>query len=116
MPKNKHDIPPSREVRLEDGVLHGDIERIAFDIYTGDAGSLANAMAELELVVELKRSKAVEGFKTLLRRKLTEDGYIVVDDLDRVAQQWHEREVNGEADNVFHLEDYRTGELPPEAA
>lgn len=116
--KNKNTVPPSREVRLEDGVLFGDVERIAFSIYTGDAGTLANSMVELELIVELQRSKAIEAFKTLLRRKLAEDGYIVPADLDRVGEQWHEADVMGEADNLVHLDDYRERwpDFPPEAA
>lgn len=116
MKDRRHNLPPSREVRLADGALHGDLEQIAFDIYTGDAGSLANAMVKLELTVELKRSHAVEGFKRLLRRKLETDGYIVVSDLDRVAEEWHEAEVIGEADNVLYLDDFRPEDLAPGAA
>lgn len=92
--KNKNHLPPSREVRLEDDVTHGDAEQIAWSIYTGDAGTLGRSIERLELVIELKRSKAVEGFKHLLRRKLEQDGYLVVSDLDHIAEEWHEGELD----------------------
>jgi hypothetical protein len=114
--KTKTQFPLVGRLGLEDGVFHGETEQIAFDIYTGDAGTLASSMVKLELVVELQRSKAVEGFKNLLRRKLAEDGYIVVSDIDRVAEDWHRREAMGEADNLVYLDELPGGELPPEAA
>lgn len=109
-------LPPSREVRLADDVTHGDVERIAWSIYTGDAGTLGRSIERLELVVELKRSKAVEGFKNLLRRKLEADGYLVVSDLDHIAEFWHESELNGDADNLVYLNDFRPEDLSPDAA
>lgn len=91
----KIQTPPSREVRLQDGVLIGPTESLAFDIYTGDAGSLANSMVKLELVVELQRSKAVEGFAWLLRRKLSESGYLVVSDIGDTVNEWHMDQILG---------------------
>jgi hypothetical protein len=117
MKDKRHNLPPSREVRLTDGITQGEVEQIAWSIYTGDAGTLGRSIERLELVVELKRSKAVEGFKKLLRRKLEADGYIVVSDLDHIAEVWHERELtDGDADNIVYLEDFRPEDLTPDAA
>jgi hypothetical protein len=112
----KKHLPPSREVRLADGTLHGDAERIAWSIYTGDAGTLGRSIERLDLVIELQRSKAVEAFKHLLRQKLVADGYIVVDDLDRIANAWHAAETEGAPDNLYYLDEFRPEDLTPPAA
>lgn len=88
-------IPPSREVRWADGVAEGDAERVAFQIYAGDAGSLACSVVELELVMEKDRSRSIEAFAHLLKQKLLKDGYIVISDIDDAERQWHEEEVLG---------------------
>ena len=95
MSRKRLSTPPSREVRLEDQLLHGEAEQIAFDIYTGDAGTLANSMVRLELVMERDRSRSIEAFAFLLKKKLAADGYIVIADIENAAAQWHEEEVLG---------------------
>lgn len=87
-------VPPSREVRLQDGVTHGDAERIAFQIYSGSAGDLAHSIVELELTMEFRKSRAVQAFADLVRAKLLEDGYIVLDDITKIERAWHESEVD----------------------
>lgn len=98
--KNSQELPPSREVRLAEGVLIGHEERIAFDIYTGDAGTLASSMVKLELVIELREARAIQAFAALIRRKLTEDGYIVVSDIDECQAKYHEERLLGPSNPV----------------
>jgi len=64
------------------------IDRIAFRIYQGDAGQLARGINELDLVIEFNRATAVHAFAELLRRKLMEDGYIVISDIDHVEGEF----------------------------
>lgn len=87
-------IPPSREVRWKDGVLVGPFEQAAFEIYKGDAGTLASWIVKLELIAEHQRSQAVESYKDMLRQRASVIGGVLVSaDLDEVSKLWHESEV-----------------------
>lgn len=87
-------LPPSREVRMQDGVLVGEAETIAYGIYNGDTGSLADSIVALELTIQHKRSKAVEGFVSILRQQLLH-GYISTDGLEATLNAWHAGELFG---------------------
>lgn len=89
------EVPPSREVRLRNGIIEGEVERIAFDIYSGDASSLARQMVRLELVMERDRSRSIGAFAEMLKLKLKQDGYIVVSDIEIAERAWHEGEMDG---------------------
>lgn len=89
------DVPESREVRLANGIIEGEVESIAFDIYSGDASSLARQMVRLELIMERDRSRCVEAFASLLKRKLNDSGYIVASDIETAERAWHEGEILG---------------------
>lgn len=89
----KETSPPSREVRLQDGSTEGDLETIAFDLYAGGTAQLVPNISKLELVVQLREAKAVRGLCELLRNKLLLDGYLVVDSIDQVQEQWHENQL-----------------------
>jgi len=88
-------VPPSREVRIKEGAPVGDLERIAFGIYTGDAGELGASLVKLELVMESRESKALDALSVILKQKLVKDGYIVISDVDEGVRQWHEDDILG---------------------
>lgn len=86
-------IPPSREVRIRENSPITDVERVAFSIYTGDAGNLAANLIKLELMVESRQAKALDALAVILKNKLIKDGYIVISDIDESVEQWHEDSV-----------------------
>jgi hypothetical protein len=92
----KNEIPPSREVRIRENSPITDVERVAFSIYSGDAGNLATNLVKLELLVESKQARALEALATILRQKLLLDGYVVIEDIDEGVKKWHEEDVLGE--------------------
>jgi hypothetical protein len=75
-------------------------DRIAFRIYQGDAGELAQGINEMNVLVEFNRATAVHAFAELLRRKLMGDGYVVISDIDDAENGFFEDEVLDYGDNV----------------
>lgn len=82
--------PQSRELRLAQGVLHGDYESVAYDIYSGNAKSLLQGIVKLELLDELHQSKAVERLKIMLVGKMAVSGGVIgIDELNHAMEEWH---------------------------
>jgi len=78
---------------MTDKPINGQAERVAFDIYSGDASDLSRQVVRLELVMGHDRSRAVDAFAALLRNKLLVEGYLVISDIDNAAEDWHEEDV-----------------------
>lgn len=85
------------------------VDRIAFRIYQGDAGQLARGINELELVMEFNRATAVHAFAELMRRKLMDDGYVVISDID-------EAEGDFLADELADVRQLRNDQDPVDSA
>lgn len=92
MAKQEH-LPPSREVRFEDGVTEGFAESVAFKIHQGGTEELLDGIAAIELTIESRRAHAARGLATALRVKLAEVGYIVTSDIDDTLEQFLESEL-----------------------
>lgn len=90
-------LPPSREVRFEEGVTEGFAESVAFRIHQGGTGELMDGIAAIELTIQSRRANAARGLATALRVKLAEVGYIVISDIDDTLEQFLEGEILGEA-------------------
>jgi len=88
-------LPPSREVRLQDGVLHGELEAIAFCLHTGDTGSLARSIDALELIDEKRRTQAVENAVEMILGQLTLTGHLSAMDIRKQQQEWYQRDILG---------------------
>lgn len=82
-------LPPSRELRQTE------YERIAFSIYSGDAGELAAQLVRLEVTIERDRELAVHKMADYLRERLKGLGSIVVEDVDEIEQRWYEEDILG---------------------
>lgn len=87
------ELPPSREVRLEDGVTHGFSEAVAMTIYSGGTQDLLKGMAAIELTIESQRANAARELARRVMARLTVDGYIVVSDIEQVLEAFLEDEV-----------------------
>lgn len=90
MPK----LPPSREVRFEDGITHGFAEMISLSIYHGSTDELIDGIAAIDLTIEAKRADAARSLAFVLSQKLKLDGYIVVSDIDEALEDFLESEVD----------------------
>lgn len=90
--KKTPELPPSREVRLQDGVTEGYAEEVALSIYSGSTTELMDGIASIELTIEGKRANAARTIAKLLRDKLLVDGYIVVSDIDNLLEDFLEQE------------------------
>lgn len=93
------EIPQSREVRLEDGVLEGELENLAFDIRTGDDRSFAKSIDALKAIDELRRSRCVDSFRDMIMHEMTQVT-LVPADIIRLAEEWHEDDVLGLHDPI----------------
>ena len=87
------DVPPSREVRLQDGVTEGFAENVALKIYQGSAGELIEGITAIELTIESKRAGAARELAELLHVKLIKDGYLVASSIDKTLEDFLESEV-----------------------
>lgn len=82
--------PPSREVRMQGGITEGFAETVGLSIYQGSSNELIHGIAAIELTIEAQRAKSARGLAVALRRKLSEDGYIVVSDIDDALEDFLE--------------------------
>lgn len=87
------ELPPSREVRLEDGVTEGFAEHVALSIYSGSTKELIDGICSIELTIEAKRANAARGLALALRNKLLVEGYLVISDIDHALEDFLEAEV-----------------------
>lgn len=87
-------VPPSREVRFEDGVTQGFAETVALRIYQGSTDELLDGVTAIELTIEARRADAARTLAALLRVKLAEEGYIVASDIDDTLYNFLEAEIS----------------------
>lgn len=87
------EIPPSREVRLEDGITHDFSEHVALSIYSGGSSELLEGISAIELTIEAERAGAARRLARLLKDRLLFDGYIVVSSIDDTLESFLESEV-----------------------
>lgn len=85
-------LPPSRELRFEDGITEGFAESVAFRIHQGGTGELMNGIAAIELTIESRRADAARTLAFILGQKLKLEGYIVVSDIDDALENFLENE------------------------
>lgn len=74
----------SSELRLWDKVYRA---------HTGSTSDLVQVSVELDMEMELQRSQAVDYIGQLLITKLTCDGYLTVDGIKDILEEWHESEL-----------------------
>lgn len=86
--------PPSREVRMSSGVTQGFAEMVGLSIYQGSSNELIHGITAIELTIEAQRAKSARGLAVALRKKLAEDGYIVISDIDDVLENFLELELD----------------------
>lgn len=86
-------LPPSREVRFEDGITHGFAETVGMSIYQGSTDELLNGIAAIELTIEARRASAARSIALILTKKLALEGYIVVSDIDDALEDFLEAEL-----------------------
>ncbi len=87
--------PPSREVRLAEGITVGPLEDLLYRSNTGSTSELFHFIVEGELIIERLRSEAVESFAEHLLKKMGSEGYLTVDSIKQELETWHEAEVLG---------------------
>lgn len=87
-------LPPSREVRFEDGITQGFAETVAFRIYQGNTDELLHGIAAIELTIESRRANAARTLASVLRVKLAEGGYIVTSDIDDALEDFLQAELS----------------------
>lgn len=86
-------IPPSREVRISDGVTHGFAEAVGLSIYQGSSNELMHGITAIELTIEARRADAARMLAFVLSQKLRLEGYIVITDIDDALEEFLESEV-----------------------
>lgn len=91
----KRELPPSRELRLEDGAAQGFAEHVALSIYSGGTTELLQGIVGIELTIESQRANAARSIALLLKRQLTVEGYLVVSDIDECLETFLEEELMG---------------------
>lgn len=88
------DIPPSREIRLQDGVTEGFAEHVALSIYSGSTKELLDGITAIELTIEARRANAARGVALAVRNKLMADGYLVQLDIENILEDFLENELS----------------------
>ncbi len=68
-------------------------ERIMFRTHAGDFGELKTGIADMKLLIELKRHQAAVSLAEILKRQLRDIGFIVIADIDNAVDQFCEREL-----------------------
>lgn len=75
---------------MQGGITEGFAETVGLSIYQGSSNELIHGIAAIELTIEAQRAKSARGLAVALRRKLSEEGYIVVSDIDDALEDFLE--------------------------